>query len=95
MVKNDNHIDRPFFKADEVNNKTTDQLQAELAAAKKQRDFLKNDGIKRMKKLCGDILTLKADNRRLKKHIHECMIYRMSALGCMCGYMKALKRTGE
>ncbi len=34
MVKNDNHIDRPFFKADEVNNKTTDQLQAELAENK-------------------------------------------------------------
>ena len=31
---------------------------------------------------------LEAELAEAKKHIAECMIYRLSALGCRCGYVQ-------
>ncbi len=36
---------------------------------------------KKIKKLENEI-------KKLRQHIDKCMIYRMSALGCMCGLIK-------
>jgi hypothetical protein len=49
----------------------------------------KIDSLERsVRKHISDKKKLNAKIHALRKHNSECMIYRMSALGCMCGLVK-------